>query len=155
MTEDEKKQFSQMQETLNASIKALEAANQKIDILEKNQANFQNMNKTEESTAFFGKLKENGIIMPADLPEYIAFDAGLNDEQKKAFRSIVSKKKPIVDLSGKHFATGEGQSNQQIGDVYQQIKAFQIEHKIESYEEAAKAYFAKNPQAFDDEGDKR
>lgn len=142
MTEEEKKAFAIMQNTIKTQGELLEK-------LDKQQTQFQKSNTEEDAKVFFSKLKDDGRILPALTEKFVSFDSKLTDEQRKEYRKLFSETEKIVDTSGKHTANKPEDEN--TGDVYSQIKVFQAENKIKSFEEAATAFHAKHPELFSDE----
>lgn len=156
--EEEKSMEVNMDEKTNAEVEKLRAdfaaQNAKISALETENAELKNAGKKAESEAFFGKLRDEGKITPAQFASYVSLDCKLEGDERKDYRALFEKASPQVDLSGKHTApkSKAPDSRSENAGLTAKIKAFQKEHKLESFQEAAEAMYAENPEAFSEEG---
>jgi hypothetical protein len=110
--------------------------------------------KKQDAVAYFGKLWDEGKLSPALFEKVVALDIGLTDDQRKGFRPLFDELKPLIDLSGKHFASKSKVDLADAGNktLAAKIRAFQKEHHIASFAEAAEAMHAEHPALFDGEG---
>jgi hypothetical protein len=134
----------------------LSAANEKIAAFQKENENLRDGERKAGAEAFFSKLRDEGKLPPALFEKAAALDAKLGEEERKELRAVFSAMGKTVDLSGTHAApkgkapkSGEGSGA--VG-VSAKIRAFQKEKGFAGFAEAAEAYYAANPAAFDDEG---
>ncbi len=142
----------------NAEVERLRAdfaaQNERLAALEKENKSLKDAGKKAESEAFFEKLRDEGKITPAQFETCVSIDCKLegSDEQKN-YRSLFADVKPQVDLSGKHAASKDKapDARSESAGLTAKIKAFQKEHKIASFKEAAEVLFAENPKLFDEE----
>jgi hypothetical protein len=62
----------------------------------------------------------------------------------------MGEQREILDLSGKHTAQKRGKSFENVS-ISAKIRAFQVEKKIASFEDAADALYAAEPELFKEE----
>jgi hypothetical protein len=146
MTDEEKKLFTKMQEDLNL-------ANRKITEFENQKTVFEKIENKKEATLFFQNLQNEGILPPALFSKTVELDTSLDPNTRKEFREIIAGFQKIADTTGSHFADkkkiNQDESKKE-ADLNAKITAFQAEHKIATFREAAKILFAKNPELFQD-----
>lgn len=143
MTDEEKKAFAKMQERLDVIEKEnTDLKKQSADFSAKLSATVTS-DADKERIAFFGKARDEGKITPAEYDSMMKIDASLADNEtaRKAFREMIDGKKK-VEMG--HTVTGEGATesspdNFSVGE----IKRFQRENNIASFEEAAKLFSKK------------
>jgi hypothetical protein len=130
------------------------AEKEKLSLLEKENAVLRNAEKKGEAEAFFAKLRDEGKLTPAVFDKAAALDARLSEEERKDFRALFGCLGTQVDLSGKHAVTKKDapEPSAMNAGVTAQIRAFQKEHKLATFADAAEALFAAKPELFADEG---
>ncbi|MDR2784818.1 MAG: hypothetical protein LBB83_02770, partial [Treponema sp.] len=107
-----------------------------------------------ESEAYFGKLRDEGKLPPALFDKAVALDIRLAEADQKEFRTLFAELETKVDLSGTHAASKKSASAAASGaDVAAKIRAYQAEHKLATYADAAKALYAEKPELFEEGGD--
>jgi hypothetical protein len=132
----------------------MEAAKAQLAAFQKENETLRNAGKKAESEAFFGKLRDEGKLPPALFEQAAALDIRLNETDRKDFRALFGALETKVDLSGKHTADKKTApaSGASEADVAAKIRAYQAEHKLSSYTEAAKALYAEKPGLFEEGG---
>ena len=110
--------------------------------------------RTADAAAFFGKLRDEGKLPPAQLDRVVSLDAKLGDAERKEFRAMFGEMELKVDLSGKHAAPKSKAAAAPASDaeLTAKIRAFQKANNLSSFADAAEAYYAENPAAFEEEG---
>jgi hypothetical protein len=111
--------------------------------------------KKQEAEAFFGKLRDEGKLSPALFEKAAALDIRLAEAEQKEFRALFAELEVKVDLSGTHTAaknSAPAQANSD-ADVAAKVRAYQAEHKLETYADAAKALYAEKPELFEEGGE--
>jgi hypothetical protein len=130
------------------------AQNERLAALQKENAELKNSGKKAESEAYFGKLRDEGKITPAQFDDAIVLDGTLEGEAQKKFRALFTGTSPRVDLSGNHAVpknNAQAERSENAG-LTAKIKAFQKEKHLDSFAEAAEALFAERPELFDKGG---
>lgn len=153
MNDEEKKAFSDLQKSVGDLTQVISGFSTKFQEMDKIVKTFSDNignDKEKEDVKYFEDLKKDGKITPAEFENAVnTFKILTTSEQKEVFKKNFENKKPVFDKG--HFAK---EGNNFEGDVYSQIKAFQTENKIESFEAASKAFYLKHPEAFEVGGDK-
>jgi hypothetical protein len=141
-----KAQFAQQ----NAELKL---AQERIAAFQKENGDLKNAGRKQEAEAFYSKLRDEGKLPPALFEKTAALDARLDEEARKEFRAVFSELQSTVDFSGKHAAAKDkAVATAGSASLTSKIRAFQAEKNFASFDEAAKAYYAANPRAFEGEG---
>jgi len=140
-------------EKSNARIAELEKSAGQLAAFKKENEELKNAGRKQESDAFFGKLRDEGKLTPADFEKAVALDVKLGDEERKEFRALFSSLEKKVDLSGKHTADKKNAPAPAAGsaDLTAKIRAFQKEKNLASFADAATALYAENPKLFEEE----
>jgi hypothetical protein len=130
------------------------AEKEKLAALQKENAALRNAEKKSEAEAFFAKLRDEGKLAPAVFDKAVALDAKLGEDERKNFRAMFGELGTQVDLSGKHTVTKKDapEPAAMSAGVTAKISAFQKEHKLASFADAAEALYAAKPELFADEG---
>jgi len=142
-------------EKSNARIAELEKSAGELAAFKKENEELKSAGKKQEAEAFFGKLRDEGKLPPAQFDKAVALDARLpGEEERKEFRALFSALDAKVDLSGKHKADKKNAPATAAGtsDLTAKIKAFQKEKKLASFADAANALYAEKPELFEEEG---
>jgi hypothetical protein len=106
--------------------------------------------RKKDAVAYFGKLRDEGKLFPGLFDQTVAFDTGLADEQRKAFRALFGELHQTVDLSGNHIADKtHAASATESTTLMAKIRAFQKEKHFASFEDAAGALYAEHPKLFE------
>ena len=107
--------------------------------------------RKKDAVAYFGKLRDEGKLLPGLVDKTVAFDTGLADEQRKVFRALFGELHQTVDLSGKHIADKTNAASATDGSttLMAKIRAFQKEKHFASFEDAAGALYAEHPTLFE------
>jgi len=138
MTDEEKKQFQVLQDRLTA----LESSNIELKTQNENFSKVITGNATadlqKESKDFFSKLQAEGKVAPAFFEKAVDLDSTLQGDEKKKFREMFSTMEPIIKPET-HTLTGQLSDSSDNFSV-DEIKRFQAENKISSFEEAAKLF---------------
>jgi hypothetical protein len=129
------------------------AQNERLAALQKENAELKNAGKKAEGEAYFGKLRDEGKITPAQFNDAVGIDCGLEGEARKNFRALFAGATPQVDLSGNHAApkSKAPAARSESAGLTAKIKAFQKEKRLDSFAEAADALFAEKPELFEEE----
>ena len=130
----------------------LAAANEKLAAFQRENESLRDGERKADAQAFFSKLRDEGKLPPALAEKAAALDAKLGAEERKELRSVFSELGARVDLSGTHSAPKDKAPKGADGSVTGKIRAFQKEKNFSSFAEAAEAYYAANPAAFDEGG---
>ena len=146
-----------MDEVVQAQFEKLKAdfaaQNAEVAALQKENAELQNAGRRSESEAYFGKLRDEGKITPAQFSNVVGIDCGLEGEERKNFRTLFAGASPQVDLSGNHAAPkGKApEARSESAALTAKIRAFQKEKHLDSFAEAAEALYAEKPELFEEE----
>ncbi|MHB9292676.1 hypothetical protein Holit_01778 [Hollandina sp. SP2] len=146
-----------MEEVAQAQIEKLKAdfaaQNEQLAALQKENAELKNAGKKAESEAYFGKLRDEGKITPAQFSNAVGIDCTLEGEARKNFRALFAGASVQVDLSGNHAAPKNKApaSRSENAGLTAKIRAFQKEKHLDSFTEAADALFAEKPELFEEE----
>jgi hypothetical protein len=84
----------------------------------------------------------------------VTLDAKLDDEGRKELRAMFGELEAKVDLSGEH-AAPKGKASEpsaHSAGLTEKIRAYQKDHGIATFEDAASAMYTANPAAFEKEG---
>jgi hypothetical protein len=128
------------------------AANEKIAAFQKENENLREAEHKAGAEAFYSKLRDEGKLPPALFEKTAALDAKLGGEERKELRAIFGAMEAVVDLSGTHAAPKGKAPKGGEGSVTAKIRAFQKEKGIAGFAEAAEAFYAANPAAFEEGG---
>ena len=137
-----------MDEVAQAQIEKLKAdfaaQNERLAALQKENTELKDAGKRSESEAYFGKLRDEGKITPAQFSNTVGIDCTLEGEERKNFRALFAGATPQVDLSGTHAAPkGKApEARSENAGLTAKIRAFQKEKRLDSFAEAADALFA-------------
>jgi len=108
----------------------------------------------QDAEAFFGKLRDDGMITPAQFEKAVAVDIGMTEDSRKDYRSLFSKegRKPVAGLGAGHFASAETAQGERPlnGSLVGEIRSFAKEQKI-SFEEASRRLHKERPELFGEE----
>jgi hypothetical protein len=146
-----------MDEVAQAQIEKLKAdftaQNERMAALQKENAELKNAGKKAESEAYFGKLRDEGKITPAQFGGAVGVDCALEGAARKNFRALFAGASPQVDLSGSHAAPKNKApaALSESAGLSAKIRAFQKERRLDSFAEAADALFAEKPELFEEE----
>ena len=159
-----KKQIHNQEDYMNEEMEKLKAqfaqqsvelarAQEQIAAFQKETGDLKNAARKQEAEAYFAKLRDEGKLPPAQFEKTVALDAHLSDEARKEFRALFAELGATVDFSGKH-AAPKDRAAPTAGDasLTAKIRAFQAEKNFASFDQAAQAYYAANPAAFDEGG---
>jgi hypothetical protein len=129
----------------------LAAEKEKLAAFRKENAELRGTKEKGEAEAYYGKVRDGGKLPPALFEKAVALDTGLSEGQRKGFREIWSGMAAQVDLSGKHAASkpmapSVGMESKRLTA---KIRAYQMEKRLSTFEEAAKAVYAENPALFE------
>jgi len=140
-------------EKSNARIAELEKTAGQLAAFKKENEELKNAGRKHDAEAFFGKLRDEGKMTPADFEKAVALDSRLGDEERKEYRALFSSLEKKVDLSGKHTADKKNAPAPAAdsADLTAKIKAFQKEKKLTSFAEAATVLYAEKPELFKEE----
>ena len=146
-----------MDEVVQAQFEKLKAdfaaQNAQVAALQKENDGLKNAGKRAESEAYFGKLRDEGKITPAQFDNAVGIDCGLEGEAQKNFRALFAGATPQVDLSGNHAApkSRAPAARSESAGLTAKIRAFQKEKRLESFAEAADTLYAEKPELFEEE----
>jgi hypothetical protein len=134
--------------------KELEKSQAQAAAFQRELSDLKNAGRKTDAESFFGKLRDEGKLPPALFEKAVALDAGLGEDARKEYRALFSALETKADLSGKHAADKSKAPNPAAGKagLSAQVRAFQAEHQIATFEEAAIALHAQKPELFK-EGD--
>lgn len=137
----------------NARIAELEKTSGEIAAFRKENEELKNSGRKKDAEAFFGKLRDEGKLPPAQFEKAVALDARLGEEERKELRAMFAAMEAKVDVSGKHKADKKNALAQASSgsELTAKIRAFQKEHKLSSFDEAAIALHAEKPELFNEE----
>lgn len=142
--EDEMGEKNRQPETTSApSVEELQA---RLAAAEAKNAELEQADRLRSSEAFMATVGGTGLP-PAVRSEAAAFDAGLSDEARGQFRTLLGKMAPVVSLGRKHEADKPAVT---AGSLSAQVKAYQREHNIGTFAEAMSALRATRPELFAD-----
>jgi hypothetical protein len=129
------------------------AQNERLAALQKENAELMAAGRKAESEAYFGKLRDEGKITPAQFDNAVGIDRGLEGEARKNFRALFAGAAPRVDLSGNHAAPKNRApaARSENAGLTAKIRAFQKEKHLDSFADAADALFAGKPELFEEE----
>ena len=129
----------------------LAAIKERAAAFQKENAELREGNLKTEARAFFGKLRDEGKLPPAQFERVVTLDTKLGEAERKEFRALFSEMEVVVDLSGEH-AAPKGRADPAPGGdaaLAAKIRAFQKEKNFASFAEAAEAFYTANPAAFE------
>jgi hypothetical protein len=145
-----------MDEVVQAQMEKLKAdlaaANEKIAAFQKENETLRGAEHKTGAETFFSKLRDEGKLPPALFEKVTALDAKLGDRERAELRAVFSAMEITADLSGTHAAPKGKAPKGGEGSITAKIRAFQKEKGFASFADAADAFYAANPAAFDDEG---
>ena len=132
----------------------LAAAKAQIAMFQKENESLRDGERKADAQTFFSKLRDEGKLPPALFEQAVELDAKLTDEGRKEYRALFSALEAKVDLSGTHAAPKSKAPPAGAGDgsLTAKIRSFQKEKKFTTFAEAAEAYHAANPAAFEQGG---
>jgi hypothetical protein len=130
--------------------KELASSREQIAAFQKERDELVSAGRKTDAAAFFGKLRDGGKLAPALFERAVALDARLDDAARKDFRSFMGEQEAIADLSGAHAADKKKAPARGDTPLSAKIKAFQTEHGLASFSEAADALYAENPALFEE-----
>jgi hypothetical protein len=132
------------------------AQNERLAALQKENENLKNAGKQSEALAFFGELRDGGRLAPALCEKAVALDTKLGEEERRDFRALFAGAGTVLDLSGNHAAPkGKApEAGTQSAGLTAKVRAFQKEKGIATFADAADAFYAAHPEAFEEEGGK-
>jgi hypothetical protein len=109
--------------------------------------------KKAEAEAYFGRLRDKGKLTPDQFEQLVGIDMQIDGESQKAFRAFFDTAKPVIDLSGRHYADKKDApaSGASESALAAQIRAFQRERNLSSFEDAAKILHVEKPALFTEE----
>jgi hypothetical protein len=131
------------------------AEKEKFAALQKENAELRGAEKKGEAEAFYAKLRDEGKMTPALFDKAVALDTKLDGDERKEYRALFTEFPAQVDLSGKHVASKTKAPTAPFAtsaSVTAQIKAYQKEHKLSTFADAAEALYAAKPELFEEEG---
>ncbi|MDR0708927.1 MAG: hypothetical protein LBF77_02540 [Spirochaetaceae bacterium] len=132
----------------------LEKAEADLAAFRKENTDLKNAGKKQDAEAYFGKLRDEGKLPPALFDKAVGLDIRLAEADQKEFRTLFSELETKVDLSGTHAAGKKNAPAAASGaDIAAKVRAYQAEHKLETYAEAAKALYAEKPELFEEGGE--
>jgi len=131
----------------------LAAAHERLATFQKENEGLRDERLKADATAFFGKLRDEGKLPPAQFERVVNLDVRLGEAERKELRAMFGEMEKTLDLSGSH-AAPKDKAVPPAGDaeLTAKIRSFQAEKKIASFAEAADAYYAANPGAFTEGG---
>jgi hypothetical protein len=138
-------------EKLKAELAAKEA---ELATFKKEVEDLKSARRKQDSLTYFGKLRDEGKLPPAQFEQAAALDARLGEENREAFRALFSNLGQELDLSGKHLADKKRAAAPAASeeDLSAQIRAFQKEKGFASFSDAAEALHAEKPDLFEKAG---
>jgi hypothetical protein len=131
----------------------LSAANEKLAAFRKENESLREAEHKSGAEAFYSKLRDEGKLPPALFEKAAALDAKLGGGERGELRALFGAMEAAVDLSGTHAAPKGRAPKGGEGGVTAKIRAFQKEKGFAGFAEAAEAFYAANPAAFDEGGD--
>ena len=148
----ELRKYSEPKESANHSAADVST---EVAALRKENEELKSAGRKAEAEAFFGKLRDEGKLPPAQFDKIVAMDTKLSDEDRKELRATFAALEPKMNLSGKHVADkgkAPASASSAFGeDLTAKIRAFQTEHKLASFYDAAIALQAEKPELFEEE----
>jgi hypothetical protein len=140
-------------EKSNARVAELEKGAGELAAFRKENEELKNAGRKQDAEAFYAKLRDEGKLPPAQFEKAVALDARLSGDDRKDMRAMFAAMETRVDLSGKHHADKKNaQAPAASGpDLSAKIRAFQKEHRLASFDEAAIALHAERPELFEEE----
>jgi hypothetical protein len=140
-------------EKSNARIAELEKNAGELAAFKKENEELKNAGKKQDAEAFYGKLRDEGKLPPAQFDKAVALDARLARQDRDEMRAMFAAMDVKVDLSGKHAADKKNApaAASSGSDLTAKIRAFQKEHRLGSFDEAAIALHAERPELFGEE----
>jgi hypothetical protein len=135
--------------------KELEKSNAQAAAFQKELSDLKNAGRKTDAESFFGKLRDEGKLPPAMFDKAVALDVLSTSDVRAEFRAFCSAMEKQVDLSGKHAADKSKAPAPAAGKagLSAQVRAFQAERQIASFEEAAIALHAQKPEIFEEGND--
>jgi hypothetical protein len=130
----------------------LAAANEKAAAFQKENESLREAEHKAGAEAFYSKLRDEGKLPPALFEKAAALDAKLGEEERAELRAVFGAMEAAVDLSGTHAAPKDKAPQGGEGNVTAKIRAFQKEKGFAGFAEAAEAFYAANPAAFEEGG---
>jgi hypothetical protein len=132
----------------------LAEAKAQIAAFQKENGELRNAERKTEAASFFGKLRDEGKLPPALFEKAVELDTKMTEEERKEYRALFFALETKVDLSGQHAAPKGKAPPADAADagLTAKIRAFQKEKGFASFSEAAEAYYAANPGAFEEGG---
>jgi hypothetical protein len=129
------------------------AQSERMAALQKENAELKNAGTKAESEAYFGKLRDEGKIPPAQFDNAAGVDCGLEGEARKNFGAFFAGAAPQVDLSGNRAAPKNNAPSvrSEYAGLSAKIKASQKEKRLDSFAETADALFAGKPELVEEE----
>ena len=145
-------EFEKLKAQYEGLSRDLSAAREEIAAFKKENETLRGGERKADAAAFFSKLRDAGKLPPAVFEKAVALDAALGTDARQELRALFGELEAVVDLSGSHAAPKEKASKGGEGNVTAKIRAFQKEKGFASFAEAAEAFYAANPAAFEEGG---
>jgi hypothetical protein len=132
----------------------LAAAKAQIAAFQKENESLRDGERKADAQAFFAKLRDEGKLPPALFEKAVELDAKMTDDGRKEYRALFSALEAKVDLSGTHAAPKDRAppADAVKANLTAKIRAYQKEKGFATFSEAADAFYAANPGAFDEGG---
>ena len=141
-------------EKSNARIAELEKGAAQAAAFAKENEALKSAGRKQDAEAFFAKLRDEGRLPPAQFEKAVALDARLGEEERKEMRAMFAAMDPKVGMTGKHAADKKNApASGPETTLTAKISAYQKEHKLASYYDAAVAMQAEHPELFEEEGE--
>jgi hypothetical protein len=144
-----------MGKTAEELVRELEESKAQAAAFQQQLTDLKNAGRKTDAESFFGKLRDEGKLPPAMFDKAVALDLISTNDARKEFREFCFALETKVDLSGKHAADKNKAPAPAAGKagISEKVRAFQLEHKLATFEEAAKARHAQKPELFKEGGD--
>lgn len=144
MTDEEKKEFTTLKTTVSGIETSVGQLTESLKAFTSQGPASSADAKKKNAEAFFGALRDEGKITPAQFETAVSIDVSLDDTGRAGYRSLFATAKPVVSLDGSHEASRSDAPDDTPVDEAQtvaDIKVFQAANSIKTFSEAAKLYY--------------
>lgn len=141
MTDEEKQEFNALKGSVT---KIGETVSQLSESVKTFAAQGAPTDAKKNAEAFFGTLRDQGKITPAQFDAAVSIDVGLDEQKRVQYRALFGSVTPIVPVDGSHQAQKNEAPDDSPVDEAQTvaaIKVFQAANNIKTFSDAAKLYY--------------
>ena len=153
-TNEEEAMDEEVTKRLDALDEKVKALTERVDALEGAAAEGTTAASRKGAEEYYAKLRDEGKLPPAQFAQAVALDMKVGEAERKELRAMFAALDPKMDLSGQHVASKEKAPSPAAteSELTAQIRAYQKEHRLSSFSDAATALYAAKPELFKEDG---